>query len=614
MCGIVGYIGNRPAYEILVKGLHRLEYRGYDSAGVAMLEDNGKLNIYKTRGKVADLEKFCADKDRNGAIGIAHTRWATHGEPNDINAHPHVSQSGHIALVHNGTIENYAVLREALEQQGLSFKSDTDTEVLVQLIDYIANTNQCTLIEAVREALHQVVGAYAIAVVDTREPDTVIGARKSSPLVLGIGKDEVFLASDATPIIEYTDKVVYLNDDEIAIIRRGEPLKIITTDNRSAAIDIKTLKLSVSQLEKGGYPHFMLKEINEQPRTIRDCIRGRIGNCGSKVTLSGVLEHADQFRNCKRMIIVACGTSWHAGLIGKRLIEEWTRIPVEVAYASEFRYSNPVVTPDDIVVAISQSGETADTLAAIQLAKERGAFVYGVCNVVGSSIPRATDSGTYIHVGPEIGVASTKAFTGQVTVLTMLALAIGQLRGTINDAHVAEVAEAIRKLPDLIKQTLKLNEQIEKLSDIYTYVHNFLYLGRGYNYPSALEGALKLKEISYIHAEGYPAAEMKHGPIALIDRELPTVVIAPSDELHEKIISNIRQVKARGGSVIAVVTKGDTTISEIADHTIEIPLVPECISPIIVSIPLQLLAYHIAVKKGCNVDMPRNLAKSVTVE
>lgn len=614
MCGIVGYIGNRPAYEILVKGLHRLEYRGYDSAGVAMLEDNGKLNIYKTRGKVADLEKFCADKDRNGVIGIAHTRWATHGEPNDINAHPHVSQSGHIALVHNGTIENYAVLREALEQQGLSFKSDTDTEVLVQLIDYIANTNQCTLIEAVREALHQVVGAYAIAVVDTREPDTVIGARKSSPLVLGIGKDEVFLASDATPIIEYTDKVVYLNDDEIAIIRRGEPLKIITTDNRSAAIDIKTLKLSVSQLEKGGYPHFMLKEINEQPRTIRDCIRGRIGNCGSKVTLSGVLEHAGQFHNCKRMIIVACGTSWHAGLIGKRLIEEWARIPVEVAYASEFRYSNPVVTPDDIVVAISQSGETADTLAAIQLAKERGAFVYGVCNVVGSSIPRATDSGTYIHVGPEIGVASTKAFTGQVTVLTMLALAIGQLRGTINDAHVAEVAEAIRKLPDLIKQTLKLNEQIEKLSDIYTYVHNFLYLGRGYNYPSALEGALKLKEISYIHAEGYPAAEMKHGPIALIDRELPTVVIAPSDELHEKIISNIRQVKARGGSVIAVVTKGDTTISEIADHTIEIPPVPECISPIIVSIPLQLLAYHIAVKKGCNVDMPRNLAKSVTVE
>lgn len=614
MCGIVGYIGNRPAYEILVKGLHRLEYRGYDSAGVAMLEDNGKLNIYKTRGKVADLEKFCADKDRNGVIGIAHTRWATHGEPNDINAHPHVSQSGHIALVHNGTIENYAVLREALEQQGLSFKSDTDTEVLVQLIDYIANTNQCTLIEAVREALHQVVGAYAIAVVDTREPDTVIGARKSSPLVLGIGKDEVFLASDATPIIEYTDKVVYLNDDEIAIIRRGEPLKIITTDNRSAAIDIKTLKLSVSQLEKGGYPHFMLKEINEQPRTIRDCIRGRIGNCGSKVTLSGVLEHAGQFRTCKRMIIVACGTSWHAGLIGKRLIEEWARIPVEVAYASEFRYSNPVVTPDDIVVAISQSGETADTLAAIQLAKERGAFVYGVCNVVGSSIPRATDSGTYIHVGPEIGVASTKAFTGQVTVLTMLALAIGQLRGTINDAHVAEVAEAIRKLPDLIKQTLKLNEQIEKLSDIYTYVHNFLYLGRGYNYPSALEGALKLKEISYIHAEGYPAAEMKHGPIALIDRELPTVVIAPSDELHEKIISNIRQVKARGGSVIAVVTKGDTTISEIADHTIEIPPVPECISPIIVSIPLQLLAYHIAVKKGCNVDMPRNLAKSVTVE
>ncbi len=486
--------------------------------------------------------------------------------------------------------------------------------MLVQLIEYVKTTNDCTLVEAVREALKQVIGAYAIAVVDTTEPDTVVAARKSSPLVIGIGEDETFLASDATPIVEYTDKVVYLNDDEIAIIRRGEPLKIITTDNESAKIDIQTLKLSVSQLEKGGYPHFMLKEINEQPRTIRDCVRGRIGNSGSKVTLSGVLENSDKFVNAKRVIIVACGTSWHAGLIGKRIIEEYARIPVEVAYASEFRYSNPIVTPDDIVIAISQSGETADTLAAIQLAKEKGAFVYGVCNVVGSSIARATDSGTYIHVGPEIGVASTKAFTGQVTVLVMLALAIGQLRKTIKDDEVAKVAEALRKLPDLIKQTLKLNDEIEHLSSIYTYVHNFLYLGRGYNYPSALEGALKLKEISYIHAEGYPAAEMKHGPIALIDRELPTVVIAPNDELHEKIISNIQQVKARGGSVIAVVTKGDTTISEIADHIIEIPDVPECISPVIVSIPLQLLAYHIAVKKGCNVDMPRNLAKSVTVE
>ena len=614
MCGIVGYIGNRPAYEILIKGLHRLEYRGYDSAGVAMVGDKGELNIYKTRGKVDDLERFCHSKELDGCLGIAHTRWATHGEPNDVNAHPHLSHSGKLALVHNGTIENYNVLKEALELQGCQFKSETDTEVLVQLIEYVKTTNDCTLVEAVREALKQVIGAYAIAVVDTTEPDTVVAARKSSPLVIGIGEDETFLASDATPIVEYTDKVVYLNDDEIAIIRRGEPLKIITTDNESAKIDIQTLKLSVSQLEKGGYPHFMLKEINEQPRTIRDCVRGRIGNSGSKVTLSGVLENSDKFVNAKRVIIVACGTSWHAGLIGKRIIEEYARIPVEVAYASEFRYSNPIVTPDDIVIAISQSGETADTLAAIQLAKEKGAFVYGVCNVVGSSIARATDSGTYIHVGPEIGVASTKAFTGQVTVLVMLALAIGKLRKTIKDDEVAKVAEALRKLPDLIKQTLKLNDEIEHLSSIYTYVHNFLYLGRGYNYPSALEGALKLKEISYIHAEGYPAAEMKHGPIALIDRELPTVVIAPNDELHEKIISNIQQVKARGGSVIAVVTKGDTTISEIADHIIEIPDVPECISPVIVSIPLQLLAYHIAVKKGCNVDMPRNLAKSVTVE
>lgn len=579
-----------------------------------MVGDKGELNIYKTRGKVDDLERFCHSKELDGCLGIAHTRWATHGEPNDVNAHPHLSHSGKLALVHNGTIENYNVLKEALELQGCQFKSETDTEVLVQLIEYVKTTNDCTLVEAVREALKQVIGAYAIAVVDTTEPDTVVAARKSSPLVIGIGEDETFLASDATPIVEYTDKVVYLNDDEIAIIRRGEPLKIITTDNESAKIDIQTLKLSVSQLEKGGYPHFMLKEINEQPRTIRDCVRGRIGNSGSKVTLSGVLENSDKFVNAKRVIIVACGTSWHAGLIGKRIIEEYARIPVEVAYASEFRYSNPIVTPDDIVIAISQSGETADTLAAIQLAKEKGAFVYGVCNVVGSSIARATDSGTYIHVGPEIGVASTKAFTGQVTVLVMLALAIGQLRKTIKDDEVAKVAEALRKLPDLIKQTLKLNDEIEHLSSIYTYVHNFLYLGRGYNYPSALEGALKLKEISYIHAEGYPAAEMKHGPIALIDRELPTVVIAPNDELHEKIVSNIQQVKARGGSVIAVVTKGDTTISEIADHIIEIPYVPECISPVIVSIPLQLLAYHIAVKKGCNVDMPRNLAKSVTVE
>lgn len=612
MCGIVGYIGNSQCFPVLIKGLHRLEYRGYDSAGVAIISKENQINLYKTRGKVDDLENFCQSKDTTGCIGIAHTRWATHGEPNDINAHPHASTEGDIAIVHNGTIENYNVLKQALAKHGCEFKSETDTEVLVQLIKYIKNSNNCTLVEAITEALGQVIGAYAIAVIDKNTPDTIIAARKSSPLVIGIAEDATYLASDATPIIDYTDKVVYLNDDEIAIIKKGEPLRVITTDNEPSNIDIQTLKLSVSQLEKGGYPHFMLKEIFEQSSTIEDSIRGRVVN--NHILLSGVMDHRDKFATCDRIIIVACGTSWHAGLIGKRLIQDIARVPVEVEYASEFRYSNPVITSRDIVMAISQSGETADTLAAISLAKSKGAFVYGVCNVVGSSIARATDSGTYIHVGPEIGVASTKAFTGQVTVLTMLALAIGQLRKTVTSDTLVRVTSAIEMLPELIKETLKLNNAIEKLSNTYTYVHNFLYLGRGYNYPSALEGALKLKEISYIHAEGYPAAEMKHGPIALIDRELPTVVIAPMDDLHDKIISNIQQVKARGGSVIAIVTKGDKAIKEIADYSLEIPKVPECLSPIIVSIPLQLLAYHIAVKKGCNVDMPRNLAKSVTVE
>lgn len=612
MCGIVGYIGNSQCYPILIKGLHRLEYRGYDSAGVAIINPDNQLNLYKTHGKVSDLENYCVSKDVSGTIGIAHTRWATHGEPNDINAHPHKSADGDIAIVHNGTIENYNVLKKALIKHGCTFKSETDTEVLVQLIEYIKSTNNCTLVEAVTEALGQVVGAYAIAVIDRNTPDTIVAARKSSPLVIGIGEDATYLASDATPIIDYTDQVVYLNDDEIAIIKKNEPLRVITIDNEPSNIDIQTLKLSVSQLEKGGYPHFMLKEIFEQPSTIEDSIRGRIVN--NHIELSGVNLNRDKFAKADRIIIVACGTSWHAGLIGKRLIQDIARMPVEVEYASEFRYSNPVITPRDIVIAISQSGETADTLAAITLAKKMGAFVYGVCNVVGSSIARATDSGTYIHVGPEIGVASTKAFTGQVTVLAMLALAIGQIRKTVAPDTIVRVASAIETLPSLIEETLQLNESIEQLSNIYTYVHNFLYLGRGYNFPSALEGALKLKEISYIHAEGYPAAEMKHGPIALIDHELPTVVIAPMDDLHDKIISNIQQVKARGGSVIAIVTKGDKAIKEIADHTLEIPNVPECLSPIIVSLPLQLLAYHIAVKKGCNVDMPRNLAKSVTVE
>ena len=612
MCGIVGYIGNSQCFPILIKGLHRLEYRGYDSAGVAIIDADNQLKLCKSRGKVSDLEAFCQSKDVSGTIGIAHTRWATHGEPNDINAHPHLSADGNLAIVHNGTIENYNVLKRALIKHGCEFKSETDTEVLVQLIQYIKQSNSCTLVEAVTEALGQVIGAYAIAVVDRNTPDTIIAARKSSPLVIGIGSDATYLASDATPIIDYTDKVVYLNDDEIAIIKKDEPLRVITTDNEPSNIDIQTLKLSVSQLEKGGYPHFMLKEIFEQPSTIEDSIRGRVVN--KRIELSGVNLNRLKFVDAERIIIVACGTSWHAGLIGKRLIQDIARVPVSVEYASEFRYSNPVITPRDIVIAISQSGETADTLAAINLAKEMGAFVYGICNAVGSSIARATDSGTYIHVGPEIGVASTKAFTGQVTVLAMLALAIGQIRHSIDPGTVGRLTKAIEELPSLIKETLKLNSAIENLSSTYTYVHNFLYLGRGYNYPSALEGALKLKEISYIHAEGYPAAEMKHGPIALVDHELPTVVIAPDDDLHDKIISNIQQVKARGGSVIAIVTKGDKAIAQIADHTLEIPKVAECLSPIIVSLPLQLLAYHIAIKKGCNVDMPRNLAKSVTVE
>lgn len=614
MCGIVGYIGSSKAYPILISGLHRLEYRGYDSAGVALLDRDNKIRLYKALGKVADLESYCESKDLRGTCGIAHTRWATHGEPSVSNAHPHSSEDHEIALVHNGTIENYGVLKEGLEHHGYKFVSDTDTEVLVQLIEYIRVSTKCSLLEAVRSALLQVVGAYAIAVVDRKDPDTIIAARKGSPLVIGIGDGETFLGSDATPIVEYTDKVVYLKDNEIAVVSRNKPLSVINNDNEPANIDIQTLKLTLSQLEKGGYPHFMLKEIFEQPRTLHDCIRGRIVDGGTKVKLAGIQDKEEEFKKAGRIIIVACGTSWHAALIGKRLIQDYARIPVEVEYASEFRYSNPVLKSNDIVMAVSQSGETADTLAAIHLARKAGAMVYGVCNVVGSSIARDTDSGTYIHVGPEIGVASTKAFTGQVTVLAMIAIAIGQLRNTIDSKKAAEVAGAIKKLPEIITETLKLNEQIERLAPIYTYAHNFLYLGRGYNYPLALEGALKLKEISYIHAEGYPAAEMKHGPIALIDNELPTVFIAPADELHEKVVSNIQQVKARGGSVVAIVTQGDTVIREMADYVLEIPPVIECLFPIVASIPLQLLAYHIAIKKGRNVDMPRNLAKSVTVE
>ena len=614
MCGIVGYIGDGNVYDVLIKGLHRLEYRGYDSAGIAMVAPGGKLNVYKTMGKVANLELFCKDKDLKAQAGIAHTRWATHGEPSDSNAHPHFSEDGNLALVHNGTIENYKLLKDVLIQHGCTFHSETDTEVLVQLIEYIRVKNNCSLLDAVREALKQVVGAYAIAVLEKGNPDCIIAARKSSPLVIGIGDNEMFLASDATPFVEYTKECVYLKDEEVAVIKRGEPLKLVTLENKESKIDVTTLEMSISQLEKGGYPHFMLKEIFEQPLTLMDCIRGRVVSGGKKVMLSGVLDNKEKFINAKRIIIVACGTSWHAGLIGKRLLQDMCRVPVEVEYASEFRYSNPVIDDRDVVIAISQSGETADTLAAIKIARSMGAFVYGISNVVGSSIPRETDSGTYIHVGPEIGVASTKAFTGQVIVLTMLALSIAEARHTMEKQEIAELGKAILKLPKTVEKVLKLNDKIERLSMIYTYARNFLYLGRGYSYPVALEGALKLKEISYIHAEGYPAAEMKHGPIALIDAEMPSVIIAPNDHLYEKIVSNVQQVKARGGSVIAIVTEGDTEIKNIADHVLEVPEMPECLSPIITSIPLQLLSYYIAINKGKNVDMPRNLAKSVTVE
>ena len=615
MCGIVGYIGKHKAYDVLVKGLHRLEYRGYDSAGIALLKDDGTLNVYKAKGKVANLEASLSGKDVEGTLGIAHTRWATHGEPNDMNAHPQVSQSRSLAIVHNGTIENYNVLKEALVQHGYTFTSETDTEVLVQLIEYVKQENRCSLFDAVREALLQVVGAYAIAVVEKDNPDTLIVVRKSSPLVIGIGQDETFIASDATPIVEYTNQVIYLKDDEIAVISRKAAIQILSLENNlPSQLNIQTLRLSVEQLEKGGYDTFMQKEIFEQPSTLCDCLRGRIVDGGERVVLSGVIENKEHFLHAERIIFVACGSSWHAALIGKRAMQEMCQLPVEVEYASEFRYGNPYITDKDIVIAISQSGETADTLAAIQLAKSKGAFVYGVCNVVGASIPRNTDSGTYIHVGPEIGVASTKAFTGQVTVLLMLALCAGEIRGTVRPDTIKEIASALLRMPDMLTEVLKLDPVVSELAKIFTYAHNFLYLGRGYNYPTALEGALKLKEISYIHAEGYPAAEMKHGPIALIDQEMPTVIIAPKDSLHDKIVSNIQQVKSRGGLVIAITNKGDSAIARLANYCLEIPDVPECLTPIVASVPLQLLAYYIAINKGRNVDQPRNLAKSVTVE
>lgn len=614
MCGIVGYIGHRDALPVLLGGLKRLEYRGYDSAGVALLNPENKLSVYKCKGKVANLENFVVGKDVRGTIGLAHTRWATHGAPNDTNAHPHLSQNEEIALIHNGIIENYHILKEALIKNGYTFKSSTDSEVLVNLIEYIKVKKQVTLCEAVRRALRLVVGAYAIAVVENGKPDEIIAARKSSPLVVGIGEDEFFLGSDASSIIEFTHNFVYINDDEIAVIQRGKELKVLTLDNNDARIDIQQLELSVSELEKGGYEHFMLKEIYEQPKTIRDCIRGRVNNEELDIAISGVAANAEKFKNVQRIIFVACGTSWHASLIGEHLIENMCRIPVEVEYASEFRYRNPVINSGDIVIAVSQSGETADTLAAIELAKKAGAFIFGICNVVGSSISRASHSGAYIHVGPEIGVASTKAFTGQVTVLTMLAVAIAKERGTIQREEVAEIAANLLKLPQTIEDVLSVDTKIQDLAKIFTYARNFIYLGRGYNYATALEGALKLKEISYIHAEGYPAAEMKHGPIALIDREMPTVAIATPDKIYEKTASNIQEIKSRGGKIISIIASSDTHVRSMSDFYIEVPVVAEPLMPIVVSVPLQLLAYYIAVNKGRNVDQPRNLAKSVTVE
>ena len=614
MCGIVGYIGKKEAFPILIKGLRRLEYRGYDSAGVALINSDQQLNVYKTKGKVDNLCEFCSDKNVSGTIGIAHTRWATHGEPSSRNAHPHYSQSHNLAIIHNGIIENYADIKQKLMAKGVTFQSDTDTEVLVQLVEYIMVKKNLILLEAVQVALYQVIGAYAIAIIDKRDPSQIIAARKQSPLVVGIGDDEFFLGSDASPIIEYTDKVVYLEDGNIAVIRLGEELKVVSILGEEQDLAVKTVDIDLGQIEKGGYPHFMLKEIFEQPECLTNCMRGRINVEGDHVTLSALIDYRRQLVQAKRIVIVACGTSWHAGLIGKQIIESLCRVPVEVEYASEFRYRNPVVTADDVVIAISQSGETADTLAAVQLAKEKGAFIYGICNAIGSSIPRATNTGTYIHVGPEIGVASTKAFTGQVTVLTMFALALAEARGTIDRQEYLKIVKGLNAIPGVISEVLKTNDKVKDMARTFTYAHNFLYLGRGYSYPVALEGALKLKEISYIHAEGYPAAEMKHGPIALIDSDMPVVVIATHNAMYEKVLSNIQEIKARQGRVIALVSKGDDTIAKIADEVIELPDVLECLEPLVATIPLQLLAYHVAVCKGKNVDQPRNLAKSVTVE
>lgn len=614
MCGIVGYIGTREAYPILIKGLHRLEYRGYDSAGVALLNSAGELNVFKSKGKVENLEKYCQGKDISGSVGIAHTRWATHGEPSDVNAHPHYSQSETLALIHNGIIENYQTLKEFLIKEGYTFKSETDTEVLVQLIEYVKKKDNLDLFEAVQQALLQVVGAYAIGVIEKGKTDVLITARKGSPLVIGLGEGEYFLGSDASPIIEYTKKVIYVGDEEIAKIEKGKELEIVNLSKVKINPNITQINMDLSEIEKGGYPYFMIKEIMEQPKALNLCVNGRLQKEEFDIKLSGIIDNIDRFRRARRILISACGTSWHAGLIAKYLFEYYCKIPVEIEVASEFRYRNPVIFADDILIAISQSGETADTLAAIELAKEKGAFVYGVCNVVGSSIARATNSGTYTHAGPEIGVASTKAFTTQVMVLTMIALSVAKELKTIEQEEYKRiVAELLQVIPK-VEEILKTYKEIEDIAKVFTYAKNFIYLGRGYNYPVALEGALKLKEISYIHAEGYPAAEMKHGPIALIDEEMPVVVIAPKFGHYDKILSNVQEVKARKGRVISIVTKGDVAIKALSDYCIEIPEIEENLSPLLTIIPLQLLSYYIAIAKGRNVDQPRNLAKSVTVE
>jgi glutamine---fructose-6-phosphate transaminase (isomerizing) len=615
MCGIVGYIGKRDAYSIVIKGLKRLEYRGYDSAGV-MLYDGSDLKVSKTKGKVTDLEEV-SSKDDNffGSIGMGHTRWATHGVPNDVNSHPHLSNSGNIAIIHNGIIENYEPLKKELIKRGYVFHSDTDTEVLVNLIEDVQKKEGLKLGKAVQVALNQVVGAYAIAVFDKNKPDEIIVARLGSPLAIGVGEDEFFIASDASPFIEYTSNAIYLEDEEMAIVRLHKPIKVRKIkDDTLVDPYVQELKMNLEQIEKGGYDHFMLKEIYEQPSVIKDTYRGRLLSNKGIIQMAGVEDNLEKFLNAERIIIIACGTSWHAGLVAEYVIEEFARIPVEVEYASEFRYRNPIINKKDIVIAISQSGETADTLAAIKLAKENGAFVFGVCNVVGSSISRETHAGAYTHAGPEIGVASTKAFTTQITVLTLIALRLAKAKGTMNNSDYHRYLMELEMIPEKVKEALETNDIAKQIAEIYKDSPNCLYLGRGYNFPVALEGALKLKEISYIHAEGYPAAEMKHGPIALIDESMPVIVIAPKMGHYDKVVSNIQEIKSRSGKIIAVVTKGDTQVRELADHVIEIPETSDALSPLLTTIPLQLLSYHIAVLRGCNVDQPRNLAKSVTVE